>query len=89
MANVRRLCELSMVPPLAKEVATQIDGAVAAKAQVAALTPMTVTATTGTLPTPGGTTTIANAATPTVAELLDFCMELKAKQDALVTALKA
>jgi hypothetical protein len=27
MANVARLVELSMVPPLAKEVATQIDGA--------------------------------------------------------------
>lgn len=89
MANVRRLCELSMVPPLAKEVATQIDGAVAAKAQVAALTTNTVTATTGTLPTPNGATTIANAATPTVVELLDLCMELKAKIDAAVAALKA
>lgn len=38
MANTVRLVELSMVPPLAKEVATQIDGAMAAKAQVAALT---------------------------------------------------
>lgn len=37
MANVRRLVESSMVPPLAKEVAAQIDGAVAAKAQIAAL----------------------------------------------------
>lgn len=41
MANVRRLAELSMVPPLAKEVAAQIDGAVAGKAQVTALTPLT------------------------------------------------
>lgn len=38
MANTNRLIELSMVPPLAKEVATQIDGAVAAKSAVAALT---------------------------------------------------
>lgn len=38
MANTSRLVELSMVPPLAKEVATQIDGAVAGKSQVAALT---------------------------------------------------
>lgn len=38
MANTTRLVELSMVPPLAKEVATQIDGAMAAKTQVAALT---------------------------------------------------
>lgn len=41
MANVRRLAELTMVPPLAKEVAAQIDGAVSAKAQIAALTPLT------------------------------------------------
>lgn len=40
MANTSRLIELSMVPPLAKEVATQIDGAVAAKTAIAALTPV-------------------------------------------------
>lgn len=40
MADVRRLIELSMVPPLAKEVATQIDTGVAGKAQIAALTPV-------------------------------------------------
>lgn len=40
MANTKRLVELSMVPPLAKEVAAQIDGAVAAKAAIAALTPV-------------------------------------------------
>lgn len=38
MANKARLVELTMVPTLAQEVATQIDGAVAAKSQVAALT---------------------------------------------------
>lgn len=38
MANAKRLVELAMVPVLAKEVATQIDGAVAAKTQIAALT---------------------------------------------------
>lgn len=38
MANTSRLVELSMVPPLASEVASQIDGAVAAKSQIAALT---------------------------------------------------
>lgn len=89
MANTSRLVELSMVPPLAKEVATQIDGAVAGKSQVTALSALTVTATTGTLPAAGGSVTIADAATPTVAELLDLCMELKAKQDAIVAALKA
>lgn len=89
MTDTRRLAELGMVPQLAKEVASQIDGAVAAKPAVAALSSNTVTATTGTLPTPGGSTTIANAASPTVSELLDFCMELKAKQDAIIAALKA
>ena len=89
MANKRRLTELSMNPELAKEVASQIDGAVAAKTQVAALAANTVTATTGTLPTPNGATTIANAASPTVAELLEFCMENRAKIAAIIAALKA
>ena len=89
MADKRRLVELSMVPELAKEVASQIDGAVAAKTQVAALAANTVTATTGTLPTPDGATTIANAASPTVAELLEFCMENRAKIAAIIAALKA
>lgn len=40
MADVRRLIELAMVPPLASEVASQIDGAVAEKAEIAALTPV-------------------------------------------------
>lgn len=89
MADVRRLVELTMVPELAKEVASQIADTVSKKPQVVALTPLTVTATTGTLPAAGGSAVVANAATPTVAELLDICMELKAKVDALVTALKA
>lgn len=89
MADKRRLSELSMNPELAKEVARQIEGSVAAKAQVAALAANTVTATTGTLPTPNGATTIANAATPTVAELLEFCMENRAKIAAIIAALKA
>lgn len=38
MADVRRLIELGMVPPLASEVASQIEGVVAA---VGALTPLT------------------------------------------------
>lgn len=88
-ANKRRLAELSMPTELAKEVASQIDSATSAKPEVVAQTALTVTATTGTLPTPNGSVTIANAATPTVAELQEFCVELKAKVDALVTALKA
>ena len=89
MADKRRLVEHSMNPELAKEVARQIDGAVAAKAQISALAAMTVTATAGTLPTANGSVTIANAATPTVAELLEFCMENRAKIAAIIAALKA
>lgn len=40
MADVRRLVELSMVPPLAKEVASQINTSIATKAAIAALTPV-------------------------------------------------
>ena len=89
MTNAERLMQLSMVGPLATEVTAQIKGAVAAKTGVAALAANTVTATTGTLPTPNGATTIANAATPTVAELLEFCMENRAKIAAIIAALKA
>lgn len=86
MADTRRLVELGMVPPLAKEVATQIG--TADNADITALSALTVTATTGTLPTANGSVTIANAATPTVAELLEFCVELNAKVNAMRAALQ-
>ena len=57
--------------------------------QAGAVAALTVTATTGTLPTANGTITIANAATPTVAELQEFCVELNARLNALRTALQA
>lgn len=41
MANVKRLMGLGMAPELAKENASQIDGAVKSKAAVVALTPLT------------------------------------------------
>ena len=69
--------------------AAGVEAAVAAKTEVAALAINTVTATTGTLPTPDGATTVADAATPTVAELLEFCMENRAKIEAIIAALKA
>lgn len=90
MADARRLLELSMVPELAKEVAAQIDDAVADKAQVAALTAgPTVTYTSGSAPAVSGAVTIANSATPTVTELLDYIVELNAKVTAITAALKA
>lgn len=41
MPDTRRLAELSMPTELAKEVASQMAGAVAAKSQIAALTTVT------------------------------------------------
>ena len=49
---------------------------------------ITTTATTGTLPTANGSVTIANAATPTVAELLEYCVELEAKLEDLLGKLR-
>src|SRR6185436_17501507 len=75
---------------LKASVAADAKAAIAAKTEVAALSAgPTTTATTGSLPTANGSITIANAATPTVAELLEFCIELKAKVDAITAALKA
>ena len=46
---------------------------------------LSATATTGTLPTADGTMTIADAASPTNAELLEYCRELEAKVNSLLT----
>ena len=54
-----------------------------------AVTALPVTATVGTLPTPNNAVVIANAATPTVVELLDLSIELRAKVDAMNAALLA
>lgn len=45
---------------------------------------LSATATTGTLPTADGTMAIADAASPTNAELLEYCRELEAKVNALL-----
>lgn len=47
---------------------------------------VTIAATTGSLPTPNGSVTFANAASPTVAELLEAVVELNAKFAALAAA---
>lgn len=54
---------------------------------LAGQTAVTATATTGTLPTPNGAVVIANTATPTVVELLEYCTELNAKIAAITAAL--
>lgn len=57
--------------------------------RAATVADLTVTATSGTLPTANGTVVIANAATPTVAELLEYCRELEAKVEAITASLRA
>jgi hypothetical protein len=81
-----RLVGVGIVPPQASELVAQFGNA--DQADVAALSALTVTATTGTLPTANGSVTIANAATPTVAELQEFCVELNAKINAIRLALQ-
>lgn len=56
--------------------------------QPAAVANITTTATSGSLPTPDGSVTIANAATPTVTELLEYCVELEAKLEAALGRLR-
>ena len=55
-----------------------------AAAQSTHVDDITTTATTGTLPTADGSVTIADAASPTNAELLEYCVELEAKVEALL-----
>lgn len=79
-----RLAELSMPPGLAKEVTTQIAGAVAAKTQVAALVALTDNS--------GGTpsdTIVDVPGTYTEATLANQIASLTAKINAIIAALKA
>ncbi len=57
-------------------------------AQPSAIANITTTATTGTLPTANGSVTIADAAAPTVSELLEYSVELDAKLEAALAALR-
>jgi hypothetical protein len=56
--------------------------------QPAAVADITTTATTGTLPTPDGSVTVADADAPTVTELLEYCVELEAKLEAALGHLR-
>ena len=58
-------------------------------AQPAAIGDLTVTATSGTLPTPDGSLTIADAAAPTNTELLEYCGEIEAKLESALASLRA
>lgn len=76
MANKRRLAELGTSTQLAAELATQIDGAVAAKAGVAALTALT-DSTTGT----AGSTLAATVGIQTIAIPLQLAAMTTAAAD--------
>jgi hypothetical protein len=56
--------------------------------QPAAVANITTTATAGALPTPDGAVTIADTATPTVTELLEYCVELETKLEDLLGKLR-
>jgi hypothetical protein len=57
--------------------------------QPSAIANITTTASSGTLPTPNAAVTIANAASPTNVELLEYCVELESKLEATLAALRA
>lgn len=84
MPDVRRLVELAMVPPLAKEVASQIDGATKTKTQITALVALTDNS--------GGTPSDTIPDVPgsyTEATLANQIASLTAKVNAIIAALKA
>lgn len=56
--------------------------------QATAITDINTTATTGTLPSAADANSIANAASPTNAELLQYCVTLESKVEALIDALQ-
>lgn len=100
MANSKRLVELSMVPPLAKEVATQIDSAVASKTQVAALVALTDSSggtannTVELVPAATAASTDTSAASLASVNTMRTAIQndiadLAAKVNAIITALKA
>ena len=78
MANTRRLTELGLAPPLAKELADQIDGAV---------TPGTaITSLTGTVGTANDAMTALAATTAAATGADTATLPTKASVDAIITA---
>jgi F0F1-type ATP synthase epsilon subunit len=67
--------------------ASQFTGLVNGAISSAVATPVTITATSGSLPTANGSVTIANAASPTVAELQEAVVEINTKLTALLAAI--
>ena len=56
--------------------------------QQSAIADITVTASSGSLPTANGSITIANAASATTTELLEFCVELESKLESALAVLR-
>tara|TARA_B100001093_G_scaffold142651_1_gene135091 strand:- start:532 stop:1791 length:1260 start_codon:yes stop_codon:yes gene_type:complete len=56
--------------------------------QQSAIADITVTASSGTLPTANGSITVANAASATTTELLEFCIELESKLESALAVLR-
>ena len=56
--------------------------------QQSAIANITTTASSGTLPTANGSVTIANAASATTTELLEFCVELESKLESALAILR-
>ena len=56
--------------------------------QQSAIANITTTASSGSLPTANGSITIANAASATTTELLEFCVELESKLESALAVLR-
>ena len=56
--------------------------------QQSAIANITATASSGSLPTANGSITIANAASATTTELLEFCVELESKLESALAVLR-
>lgn len=70
------------------KIPVQVNGVQVLTSQQSAIANITTTASSGTLPTADGSVTIANAASPTVTELQEYCVELEAKVEAVLGAMR-
>lgn len=67
----------------------QVNGTQVVGAQGAAVADLTTAATTGSMPSADGSVTLADAASPTNGELLEYCVELDAKLKTLLSRVRA
>jgi hypothetical protein len=74
---------------LASGKAYQVNGTQVVGPQGAPVPDLTTAATTGVMPSADGSVTLADAASPTSAELLEYCVELDAKLKTLLARVRA